>query len=260
MADEIRDMSGGNFTIVHNELIDSELLPPHEKVVYITLKRYANSHTGKAFPGMKRIARTTGMSDRKVRSCVRRLEELGLIKCELRDNNTNLYTILPLKSGLSTSERHSGGAECGSGGGRNVVPHPPEHGSAKQDLINKTNKEQERAAVFQRLYDLYLSKDIVRHSKPTDGMKRAVNARLKDFTEDELTQAINNYAVVLKGPEYYFKYKYTFSDLMREKDILRFVDGADPLNNLRKNDYQTSNGQAPPKYERYIPDYSAGEN
>lgn len=248
-----------NFTTIENMILETEALTLHEKMVYISLRRFMNNSTDTAFPGAKRLARMSRMSERKVRECIKSLNEKGWVGVERRQNDTNLYTFLNPPVPLGPEQDAVPHA-------RHAVPpmqevqYPPAHGADKQDLINKTNKEQERAAVFQRLYDLYISKDIVRHSKPTDGMKRAVNARLKDFTEDELTQAINNYAVVLKGPEYYFKYKYTFSDLMREKDILRFVDGADPLNNLRKNDYQASNGQAPPKYERYIPDYSAGEN
>src|SRR5690625_6590456 len=65
-------------------------------------------------------------------------------------------------------------------------------------------------------------------------MKRAANARLRDYSFEELKKGIDNYATVLHSDNHWFTHKYPFGDLMREKDITRFLDEADPLNNFSK--------------------------
>lgn len=82
------------------------------------------------------------------------------------------------------------------------------------------------------LYDHYLSKNIIQHSKITGPMKTAANARLKDYTYEQLVQAIDNYAAVYSSNDYWFSTKYGFADLMRDKDIRKFIDDAEPFRNF----------------------------
>ena len=89
------------------------------------------------------------------------------------------------------------------------------------------------------LFDHYLSKKIINHNKLTNPMKSAVKARLKDYSYEQLIQAIDNYAIVYKGTGYYFNTKYGFADLMRDKDVRKFIDEADPLNNLKDSHTKT---------------------
>jgi|GEM_PF-6744102 len=66
-------------------------------------------------------------------------------------------------------------------------------------------------------------------------MKRSIKSRLKDFTTDELKQAIDNYATVYQSNSHWFSYKYSLGDLMREKDINKFIDEVEPLRNFSKD-------------------------
>lgn len=101
------------------------------------------------------------------------------------------------------------------------------------------------------LFDHYLSKNIIRHQKLTDSMKRTIGARLRDFTAEELKQAINNYATVYLNDDYWFSYKYSITDLMREKDILKFIDDAEPLKNFAKKQREDDpNGQGVSQHRR----------
>ncbi|WP_244445103.1 replication protein [Oceanobacillus jeddahense] len=101
----------------------------------------------------------------------------------------------------------------------------------KRTKKEKENKEQDSTRA---LFEHYLSKNIIQHKKITGPMKTAVNARLKDYTYEQLVQAIDNYATVLKSDVHFFSHKYTFADLMRDKDVRRFIDDAEPLNNFAK--------------------------
>lgn len=99
---------------------------------------------------------------------------------------------------------------------------------------NTSNKDSHVRDIFNR----YLSKNIVQHQKITSAMRTAINARLKDYSFEQLVQVIDNYATVYHGDNYWFDTKYTLADLMRDKDVRKFIDDADPLKNFRKNDYQ----------------------
>ncbi len=99
----------------------------------------------------------------------------------------------------------------------------------------KEKKEKNDNKHIHDLFDHYCSKNIVNHQKLSEPMKRAINARLKDYSFDELKKAIDNYAIVFASDEYWFTHKYPLADFMRDKDIRKFVEEADPLSNFKKD-------------------------
>jgi len=119
------------------------------------------------------------------------------------------------------------------------------------DIDKDINKEKD---IVRDLFDHFLSQNIIQHKKLTNAMRSAAKARLKDYSFDELKQAITNYATVLKSDNYWFTHKYTFADLMRDKDIRKFVDEADPINNFAKDSYKQKTQR--PTFD-YNPDVDA---
>jgi hypothetical protein len=84
-----------------------------------------------------------------------------------------------------------------------------------------------------KIYNHYLSKNVINHKKLTNEIKNEVRARLKDYSVDELIKAIDNYSLVFFSNLHYFDHKYPLVDLMREKSISKFLDEADPINNFK---------------------------
>ena len=105
------------------------------------------------------------------------------------------------------------------------------------ELEKESNKDIVANAPIRDLFDHYISKNIIRHSKITSAMKTAVNARLKDYSYEQLIQAIDNYAIVYADDAYWFSTKYGFADLMRDKDVRKFIDDAEPLKNFLDNKF-----------------------
>lgn len=105
------------------------------------------------------------------------------------------------------------------------------------ELEKESNKEIVAKAPIRDLFDHYISKNIIRHSKVTSTMKTAVGARLKDYSYEQLMQAIDNYAIVYADDAYWFSTKYGFADLMRDKDVRKFIDDAEPLKNFLDNKF-----------------------
>lgn len=219
----------GNFTTIENDFLDSTgFADIYEKMIYISLRRFMNMGSGAAFPGVKRLAAMSMCSERKVREAIKGLEEGGWLNVERRVNKTSVYTFkkAPTNRTLGPDQR------AGHNGGAGSVMRSVQ---TNNTIFNKTSNN--NTVVFQRLYDLYQSKDIIKHTKPTQEMKDAVRSRLKSYSPEQLEQAINNYATVLKSHDHYFSYKYGFADLMRAKDVRKFVDEADPINNFRKKSF-----------------------
>lgn len=82
------------------------------------------------------------------------------------------------------------------------------------------------------LFDRYISKNIIKHNKITSPIRTAINARLRDYSYEQLIQVIDNYAEVYFSDNHWFTHKYPLADLMRDKDVRKFIDDAEPLANF----------------------------
>ena len=86
------------FTLVYNDFLESDLLNYYEKMVFITLKKFADNETMRAFPSLKTIHSITGISLSQVRRSIEHMEELGVLSVEHRTDKdrghqSNLYTL-----------------------------------------------------------------------------------------------------------------------------------------------------------------------
>lgn len=82
------------------------------------------------------------------------------------------------------------------------------------------------------LFDCWLEQGIIQHKRMNQKMKSHTNARLEDYSVDELRQAIKNYAEVLKGTQYYWSHKWTYEEFMKPNNVVRFLDEAEPKKNF----------------------------
>ena len=74
--------------VVPVEILDRDDLTTHEKMVYITLRSYANPHEPQAFPSYATIAKKGSMSRRQAIRCMESLVEKGIIRKEMRTTVT----------------------------------------------------------------------------------------------------------------------------------------------------------------------------
>lgn len=103
-------------------------------------------------------------------------------------------------------------------------------------FINITNE------YIYTLFEHWQSKDIIKHRSINQQMKSHINARLKDYTVDELKKAIDNYHTVLTSDNFYWTHTWTLQDFMRPNNVSRFVDDAKPLDNFKSNKKQSNKG------------------
>ena len=98
---------------------------------------------------------------------------------------------------------------------------------------SKVNKN-----IYIVVFDLWNSLEITKHKQLTDDTKRAIGTASKDYSEEEICQAIKNYAEILKGDQYYFKYTWTLKDFLK-RGMEKFLD----LEIARQNYLEKKGGQ-----------------
>jgi len=112
----------------------------------------------------------------------------------------------PVNDKLITKEQHLYGVGGGVGNGIEV-------GNGKD--------------IYTALFNLWNELKIISHKKLTGDMKRAIDGAKKDYSQEEIGLAMQNYAVIVKGNEYYFSHKWTLAEFLSRRhsnNIERFLD------------------------------------
>lgn len=89
------------FIIIYHDFLESNLLTSHEKMVFIALKKFADSNN-QCFPSLKKLANITQISKRKIQDILKSLEQKYIIGIESRSrtdggDTSNLYTLYDFK-------------------------------------------------------------------------------------------------------------------------------------------------------------------
>lgn len=95
------------FIIIYHDFLESDLLSTHQKMVFIALKKFANSKN-QCFPSLRKLTDITQMSKRKIQDTLKELEQKHIIGIESRaredgGNTSNLYTLYDFKELWSAS-------------------------------------------------------------------------------------------------------------------------------------------------------------
>jgi len=127
MTGEIRRGRRFPFVILPHGVLDDESLTAHDILVYATIARYADNHTGVAYPSRATIAKAARCDIKTVDSAVRKLVLAGCLEKHKRSSDTgeaNLYIVH--EQTIHTSRgRGTNGAPPGEqtvrGGGKQTV-------------------------------------------------------------------------------------------------------------------------------------------
>ncbi|EDT26968.1 TPA: hypothetical protein K8N17_002041 [Clostridium perfringens] len=83
----------------------------------------------------------------------------------------------------------------------------------------------------EEIFNYWNNKKIIKHKELKDDTKRAINKAIKNYSIDEIKQAIDIYSEILKS-DYYFNYKWSLKDFLnRSNGISTFMeDGSNKAN------------------------------
>ena len=100
------------------------------------------------------------------------------------------------------------------------------------DKLNNDKLINDEDIYIREIYEYWNSKGIIKHRKMTAQMRSHINARLREYSLEELKKAIDNYATVLSDEKYYWTHRWSLQDFMKPNNVARFVDEAEPLSNF----------------------------
>jgi hypothetical protein len=73
------------------------------------------------------------------------------------------------------------------------------------------------------IFDHWNEAKIIQHRVLSEKVKRAINGALASYSQDEIVQAIDNYAKILASPAHWFSYKWTLGDFL-QRGLDKFID------------------------------------
>ena len=118
---------------------------------------------------------------------------------------------------------------------KNKLDEPKKDSNVPVTLRNATEEELDIDIDKEYIYTLFSfwnDQGIIKHRKMNQAMESHINARLKEYSVEELRKAIENYATVLNSDNFYWTHKWTLQDFMKPDNVVRFIDESDPLNNF----------------------------
>lgn len=125
-----------------------------------------------------------------------------------------------------------------------------EHKEHSKDTYRNTidntskNKNKIKENIYNTIFDFWISKNIKKHRSLTNEMKKAIDKTLKEYSKDEVLEAINNYGVMYNDPNYkWCNYQWGLNEFLirKDKDGIRQIglflnDGSKYLNYLKVNE------------------------
>lgn len=148
---------------------------------------------------------------------ISKLASLGLLLYQKDKLNRMYFMLTPSMSVMGFSDS-----------GITIPGEPPE-----QDKDEDTEVHSDIYMSARRVFDHWNSKDIIRH-RSFRQHERHIVARLSEYTERELKEAIDNYATVLKGKEYWWTYRWGLDEfLVRKGGLDKFLTENEPLKNFK---------------------------
>ena len=185
------------------------------------------------------IAKAMSISPKEYRAFLDACLEVGLFQI---DQDGNIYSPAFEK----WLEKKKSIAERGKKGGKATQAklHPePEKEPETEKQKEKTEKVQESIAEIVAFWNENAKK--CRCVKITSDIQKAIQKRLKEFSVEEIKQAIRNYQMVVQHPKSFFKYTWNLQEFLTRANALPVFYG-EPEQILEK--YGCGKSSEPPVF------------
>lgn len=121
-----------------------------------------------------------------------------------------------------------------------VTTHVSDVKSTQSKENNKDIYSQELEEVFQVWVD---QEQLVKHKKITEKMRTKYKSARKDYTKEEIIEAIRNYNDILASDQHFFSYRWNLDEFLA-RGIGKFVNREIAWGNFLKNEYKSENKNA----------------
>ncbi|MFH5796493.1 hypothetical protein ACHM2U_13780 [Clostridium perfringens] len=113
----------------------------------------------------------------------------------------------------------------------NMVNNTDNHTLSKKHISKKQSNNIYSSNDIEEIFNYWNNKKIIKHNNLREDIKKAIKKAIKNYSIDEIRQAIDTYSEILKS-EYYFTYKWNLKDFLnRNNAISTFMeDGSNKAN------------------------------
>jgi len=227
--------------------IDLLLLANHEPNKTLIGNQIIHVKRGELISSEVKLSERWGWSRKKTREFLKVLQSDGMITKKSTSKYTAItivnYEIYQDVGTTKEQQKNSRGTaeeqQKNTNNNDNNVNNDNKDIYIKSDSTNPTHPAQNTKADTttpqKRIFQRWNSKGIIQHRKLTDKIKRAINGALQDYSEEEICQAIDNYAVILADDRYYWSYKWGLKEFL-QRGLDKFLDFDVAAQNYRKDD------------------------
>lgn len=218
-----------------NLIIDTLDLDVKEKGLLLIIFRYVNHKTGYANPSRALLKKLYGTNKNDViDKVINSLISKGYL---YRESGKGVRSKYFVKLGTeiepsadiepSSKTEPSLGTEIEPPLGTEIEPQ-------------KENKKKIKENIYNSIFDFWISKNIKKHRSLTNEMKKSIDKSIKDYSESEILEAINNYSVMYNDSAYQWcSHQWGLNEFLvrKDKDGIRQIgmflnDGSKYLNYL----------------------------
>ncbi len=119
--------------------------------------------------------------------------------------------------------------------GGSIPPNRPPTRGPDRSPLDKPNQTKPNEEDLYTIFRHWNAQRIITHRKLSDKQKGHIRARLAEgYTVDEILEAIDNYAAVLHGDEYYWTHRWRLDEFLLH-GLDRFKSASDPRTNFLKD-------------------------
>lgn len=89
---------------------------------------------------------------------------------------------------------------------------------------HNTQSKVNKSKVNNNIFLVWNSQKIIVHKKETDQIKTVISRALKNYSEEDICKAIENYAEIVKDDKYYLRHSWILKDFLN-RGLEKFIDG-----------------------------------
>ena len=117
--------------------------------------------------------------------------------------------------------------------------------SPRNPIQSLSESLSESLSLFQNIFNIWNEQKIIVHKNLTPEINTAIKNALSHYSEDDLTETIKNYGLVVNSADYWFDYKWTLKDFLK-RGIEKFTD----LETAKSNYKVEKNGESTGKTQQ----------
>lgn len=271
-----------NFYQINNEIL--KLDPYNEKDLekiqfnhYLCRKENLQRTRGELDRGLFKLSYTTiiadtGLSRRKAQRFIQWFVDKGIIECikksqvkgeesifaytsvyylENKKSDTNNDTDCDTNNDTNLSSNFNGLGHISDTNSDTDCDTNSDTSKKEKEKENKKEKKNNIYSIsslaFTKIFDLWNSKNIVKHKNITDNMVKAYKNISGLYTDNEIVEAIENYNKCLKDDNFYYTHRFTLEKFLKQSNgISNFVNDGEVyinyLNQANTKPVQDTNG------------------